>query len=35
MFDHESFKDVFNFTNEQVERVFKAAEGEFEEPPES
>jgi len=34
MFDQESFKEVFDFTDEQVERVFKAVEGEFEEKPE-
>jgi len=33
MFDQESFKQVFNMSDEQVERAFKAAEGEFEDEP--
>ena len=30
VFDQEEFKEVFGFTDEQVERVFRAAEGDFE-----
>jgi len=31
VFDPESFKEAFEFTDEKVKKIFKAAEGEFEE----